>query len=103
MLSNCSAHASLCGAQGNGSPSNEWLAWQQQEENLQPFVLLELLVYLPQGLMRIALVILLEKWQCTIWLCIINIVYAIDRILKGISIYKWTQGGWGNKKQASLF
>lgn len=49
MLNNCSAHSSLCGAQGNGSQSNEWLAWQLGKENLQPLALLGELVYLLGG------------------------------------------------------
>lgn len=42
----------------------------KKTENLQPLVLLGPLVYLPQGPMRIALVILLKKWHCAILLCV---------------------------------
>lgn len=48
--------------------ANEWLAWQQ-EENLQPLVLLGQLVYLPQGVVRMALVIFVGEMALYVLFC----------------------------------
>lgn len=85
MLNNCALHTPLS-AQLREMAARAMSGCRGNKENLQPLVLLGQRVYLPCGVVQMALVVSRETWFCTFFgpAYINKISYTICHILNGM-------------------